>query len=203
MWLRIFCYLGEEASSRNWSWPSKWTNGRRVQTLVFSTLAGQLGVTRGRSLGPSPFNSNHQELSQVQGLKCTNFVVLLGLVPYPRFLVFFLSCSTSRELPEPLMGGELYQDWLEAGSLVNFCLKNVPKKEMFASNDQLINSGGRRQVWRGVEPLATRTPAQRELQEYPVLVQGSRFFSFFSIDFSTSVPEPGDYIQWTEQNDCQ
>ena len=114
-----------------------------MQTLVFSTLAGQFGVARGRSLGPSPFNSNHQELSQVQGLKCTNFVVFLGLVPYPRFLVFFLSCSTSRELPEPLMGGELYQDWLEAGSLVNICLKNVPKKEMFASNDQLINSGGR------------------------------------------------------------
>ena len=44
-----------------------------MQTLVFSTLAGQLGVARGRSLGPSPFNSNHQELSQVQGLKCTNF----------------------------------------------------------------------------------------------------------------------------------
>ena len=64
-----------------------------MQTLVFSTLAGQLGVTRGRSLGPSPFNSNHQELSQVHGLKCTNFVVLLGLVPYSRFLVYFLSCS--------------------------------------------------------------------------------------------------------------
>ena len=115
-----------------------------MQTLLISTLAGQLGVTRGRSLGPSPFNSNHQELSQVHGLKCTNFVVLLGLVPYSRFLVFFLSCSMSRELPEPLMGGELYQDWLEAGSLVNFCLNNVHmSKEIFASNDQLINSGGR------------------------------------------------------------
>ena len=30
-----------------------------------------------------------------------------------------------------------------------------------------------------MEPVATRAPAQRELQEYPVLVQGSRFFSFF------------------------
>ena len=100
-----------------------------MHTLVFSTLAGQLGVARGRSLGPSPINSNHQELSQVEGPKCTNFVVLLGLVPYPRFLVFFLSCSTSRELPEPLMGGELYQDWLEAGSLVNICQNDIHKRE--------------------------------------------------------------------------
>ena len=100
-----------------------------MQTLVFSTLAGQLGVARDRSLGPSPINSNHQELSQVQGPKCTNFVILLGIVPYSSFLVFLLSCSTCRELPEPLMGGELYQDWLEAGSLVNICLKKFQKKK--------------------------------------------------------------------------
>ena len=129
MWLRIFWYLGEEASRRNWSWPSKWTDGERVQTLVFSTLAGQLGVARDRSLGPSPINSNHQELSQVQGPKCTNFVILLGIVPYSSFLAFLLSCSTSRELPEPLMGGELYQDWLEAGSLVNICQNNIHIRE--------------------------------------------------------------------------
>ena len=66
---------------------------------------GQLGLFGGRPLRSPPSNGHHQELSQVRLERHgTVFRIQKNLF--------------SRELPEPLMGGDLYQDWLEAGSLV-------------------------------------------------------------------------------------
>ena len=109
------------------------------------------------------------------------------------------------------MGGELYQDWLEAGTLV--LIEHIIPWKPHVTTPPFVQEGDDKfdAVWNLLQHEHLPRENYKNIQ-YLFKVQLISKLIIEIVTFSqkashhplfSAVPKPGDHIEWPEQNDCQ